>query len=140
MLGALVEITKFGTMVQKFRQHANIATARKETMCGQANQELRCPIPAGNLLLSFAILIAGGSASRTLRIFEHMGLGSISLSTFDYCLEGFHSVLNHFSPKMIAFSFQGMYCRYSIAFKVYLLQYHMIHHSQYMVNQKLVWQ
>ena len=28
------------------------------------------------------------------------------------CLEGFHSVINQFSPKMIAYSFLGMYCRF----------------------------
>ena len=39
-------------------------------------------IPAGNFLLSFAILVAGGPASKTLKIFEHMGLSRIKLSTF----------------------------------------------------------
>lgn len=28
------------------------------------------------------------------------------------CLEGFHSVLNLFVPKLIAYSYIGMYCRY----------------------------
>jgi len=28
------------------------------------------------------------------------------------CLEGFHSVINQYAPKMIAYSYQGMYCRY----------------------------
>ncbi|KAK3755170.1 hypothetical protein QZH41_010695 [Actinostola sp. cb2023] len=31
------------------------------------------------------------------------------------CLEGFHSVLNQFAPKMISYSFAGMYCRQIIA-------------------------
>ena len=39
-------------------------------------------IPAGNFLLSFAILVAGGSASKTLQILKHMGLSSMNLSTF----------------------------------------------------------
>ena len=38
--------------------------------------------PAGNFLLCFAILLAGGSASKIFQIFQHMGLACISLSTF----------------------------------------------------------
>jgi hypothetical protein len=28
------------------------------------------------------------------------------------CLEGFHYVLNQFSPKMIGYTYRGMFCRY----------------------------
>ncbi|XP_028408273.1 uncharacterized protein LOC114530875 [Dendronephthya gigantea] len=31
------------------------------------------------------------------------------------CLEGFHSVINQFSPKMNAYSFSGIYCRHILA-------------------------
>ena len=37
------------------------------------------------------------------------------------CLEGFHSVLNHFSPKMIAYCYVGQYCRLEMNFIVSLL-------------------
>ena len=37
---------------------------------------------AGNFLLSLAILLAGGSASKVFRIFAHMGLGCLSLNSF----------------------------------------------------------
>ena len=39
-------------------------------------------IAAGNFLLCFGILMAGGSASKVLHIFQHMGLGCISLRSF----------------------------------------------------------
>ena len=39
-------------------------------------------IAAGNFLLCFAILMAGGSASKVIHIFQHMGLGCVSLRSF----------------------------------------------------------
>ena len=37
---------------------------------------------AGNFLLCFAILVAGGSATKVFQIFSHMGLSCVSLKTF----------------------------------------------------------
>ena len=36
------------------------------------------------------------------------------------CLEGFYSVLNQFAPKMIAYSYIGLYCRWDI--NLYLIR------------------
>ena len=41
------------------------------------------------------------------------------------CLEGFHSVLNQFSPKMIGYSYRGMYCRYYLT-QAILCRFYMI--------------
>ena len=38
--------------------------------------------PAGNLLLSFAVLMAGGLISKVLLVFRHMGLQAIDIRTY----------------------------------------------------------
>ena len=78
----LVSWKRVGTMVE-------ITTTCGSQTCSKRNNTWRSQpifpgtkIPAGNLLLSFAILLAGTSATKTLRVFSHMGLASISLTTF----------------------------------------------------------
>ena len=38
--------------------------------------------PAGNVLLSFAILVSGASISKVLLVFRHMGLSAFNIRTF----------------------------------------------------------
>ena len=76
----LVDVQRCGTM-------AKVVTTCHNQGCGsnvwdsQPNM-VGTKIPAGNFLLSFVILAVGGSPSKTLWIFEHMGLSCIALSTY----------------------------------------------------------
>jgi len=71
----MVEASAFGTeAVVKATCHV----CKKENQPTMPGSE----IPAGNFLLCMAILVAGGSASKVLQIFSHMGLGCVSLNTF----------------------------------------------------------
>ena len=40
-------------------------------------------------------------------------IGKLSADAQTSCIEGFHATLNHWHPKMIAFSYLGSYCRYN---------------------------
>ena len=58
------------------------STCKKENVWHSQPTMPESSIPSGNSLLCMAILLAGGSASKVLQIFSHMGLGCVSLSTF----------------------------------------------------------
>lgn len=78
----LVETCESGTMITVVTICNNPKCPKKENTWRSQPFMPGSKIPAGNFLLSFAILVAGGSASKTLKIFEHMGLARIKLSTF----------------------------------------------------------
>ena len=78
----MLETKKIGTMAEVRILCANPKCQKRENVWRSQPQMEGTRIPAGNLLLSFAILLAGGTATKVLRIFDHMGLACISLKTF----------------------------------------------------------
>jgi len=77
----LIETRQVGTMVEVTTTCSNPKCRRDYTWKSQPNFP-GTRIAAGNLLLCFAILLAGGSASKVFQLFRHMGLSCISLTTF----------------------------------------------------------
>ena len=78
----LVETRAVGTMVSVRTTCQNPRCTNKETVWNSQPTMPGTKIPAGNFLLCFAILLAGGSASKVFSIFAHMGLACVSLATY----------------------------------------------------------
>ena len=77
----LTEVNAHGTM-------AEVTTICVNPECGKRTRWFSQPnfpgtkIAAGNLLLSFGILVAGTSATKVFRVLQHMGMKCVSLTTF----------------------------------------------------------
>lgn len=65
-----VAVTQTGTMLTIVSECSNCG----ETDCWKSQPDLLGRFPAGNLLLSFAVLCAGASIRKVLLVFQHMGL------------------------------------------------------------------
>ena len=80
--GLLAEARVIGTMVEIASSCANPNCLDKERLWRSQPDMPGTRIPAGNFLLSFAIVVAGASATKIKTVFNHMGLSCISLSTY----------------------------------------------------------
>eukprot|EP00112_Aurelia_sp_Birch-Aquarium-sp1_P025355 Seg84.2 transcript_id=Seg84.2/GoldUCD/mRNA.D3Y31 product="hypothetical protein" protein_id=Seg84.2/GoldUCD/D3Y31 len=77
----LVVTRQKGTMVEVKATCCNMSCGYQHRWCSQPYRK-DSKMPAGNLLLSMATLFAGGSISKVITIFKHMGLGCVSFTTF----------------------------------------------------------
>ena len=77
----LVEMSQCETMVVMYLDCGNSTCIQKQSVWYSQPYTEETKIPAGNVLLSMAILVAGGSASKVLKVFSHMGMACISLAT-----------------------------------------------------------
>ena len=78
----LIEVEKVGTMAKiKLACSNDKCEHRHSTWHSQPFWE-NTKIPAGNLLLSFGILLAGGTATKALHILKIMGVSCMTLTTF----------------------------------------------------------
>lgn len=77
----IVNVYSHGTMAEVIMTCIHPNCGKKTTWHSQPNFP-GTKIAAGNLLLSFGILLAGSSATKVLRVFQHMGMACFSLVTF----------------------------------------------------------
>ncbi len=70
----LVETSQRGTMICVQTHCGNPKCLERDSIWQSQPQVAGTKTPAGNILLSFAILLASASASKVLRVFSHMGL------------------------------------------------------------------
>ena len=77
-----IRTREVGTMLEVKTVCRNLLCPRRINVWKSQPEIEGTNIPAGNLLLCFAILVAGGSATKVFRIFSHMGLACLSLGTF----------------------------------------------------------
>ena len=78
----LVDSTQHGTMVIVETHCGNPDCLEKEFVWHSQPKIQGTKAVAGNVLLIFAILVAGASASKVFRVFNHMGLLCHSLRQF----------------------------------------------------------
>ena len=78
----LVETHEQGTMVTVKMHCGNPSCLQKEFVWQSQPKIDGIRTGAGNLLLSFGILLAGASASKVLRVLQHMAVACISLRQF----------------------------------------------------------
>ena len=93
-----VDVRQTGTMATVVTSCSNPLCKKKGNTWQSQPSMPGSNVAAGNFLLSFAILVAGGSASKVLKIFNHMGLCCISLATFfrhqQVCILLYHLTFN----------------------------------------------
>jgi hypothetical protein len=78
----LVHTRQVGTEVVVTTTCSNPTCKEKASTWHSQPKSPNCRIPAGNFLLSMAILVGGGSITKVRQIFLHMGLSCISLNTY----------------------------------------------------------
>ena len=78
----LIETSVRGTKVIVYTHCGSPSCKQKEFVWHSQPNIEGTKLAAGDFLLSFAILLAGTSISKVQRVFNHMGMACISLSTF----------------------------------------------------------
>lgn len=78
----LIEIVTDGTLVIVNTTCGNPACGKKNNMWKSQPLLPKTKVNAGDFLLSFAILVSGGSPTKVINMFRHMGLATMSNESY----------------------------------------------------------